>query len=153
MLLTSSQEGRGPPAHPWPNNIKDSFRLFQIQNNLKDSFCLFRISDLLPTADDSRQTAQLASQSFLRLPRKVSQALGDLETSKSPRQHRFWRSKQERKKKRTQCSHSHGAPFQKFRKIPQRKRDKFRVQSEPRGTFSKIPQRKSDRLRNCVQTL
>ena len=97
-----------PPAHPFLNKQKDSFWLFHIQNNQKDSFCLFNISDLLPTADESRQTAQLASQPFLRLTPKASQALGDLETSKSPRQHRFLVSKQERKKNRKKCRHSHG---------------------------------------------
>ena len=77
-----------------------------------------RISDkqFFPTADDFRKTTQLASQSFLRLTHKASQALGDLEISKSPRQHRFLVSKQERKKNRKKCCHSHGAPFQKFHK-------------------------------------
>ena len=54
-----------------------------------------------------QETTQLASQSFLRLTHKASQALGDLEISNSPRDCRQKWQKQERKKKRKNTpSHS-----------------------------------------------
>ena len=87
-----------PPAHPFLNKQKDSFWLFHIQNNQKDSFCLFNISDLLPTADESRQTAQLASQPFLRLTHKSSHATQGRKSPKTPRDCRKRWQKQKRKK-------------------------------------------------------
>ena len=112
-----------PPAHPFLNKQKDSFWLFHIQNNQKDSFCLFNISDLLPTADESRQTAQLASQPFLRLTHKSSHATQGRKSPKTPRDCRKRWQKQEKKKTRKNTL-SHSRVF--CQKNPQRKSHFFR---------------------------